>query len=386
MALCLQKLYEDTKDLEMRLVAGKKGMKNLVSGIHMVEHEEISSFLEEGEIVFMTGAGLEQEDSLFRLVQMNHANGASGMVVNIGPFIHKIPDEIKQYCDDNSFPLFEVPWHIQMMKIMKKCMTEVMRSEQARMELSAVMEAVILSPGQAERYLPQLERYHIEAEWNYCVGVLEGGDQWESGLQAYKKTAAERFLLNHYPKTMFFEMDRRYVVVFFNYEEPEADAGMRRLIKELTWNPGSSGGLMCGIGQTVHGIRCAGASYRQALDVIDMKKKGLPGDLLLYRELGLCRLLLPLKNEEVLEEFYKEFLQPLVHYDQANQTDYRKLLECYFDNNCNIHETAERLYVHRNTINYKLNKIEKILSCSLSNLEDRTRLKLALLIEKILRP
>ena len=87
-----------------------------------------------------------------------------------------------------------------------------------------------------------------------------------------------------------------------------------------------------------------------------------------------------IKQEYVLEDFYREYLYPLVAYDQANRTDYVKFLESYLKNNCNVHETSSQLYLHRNTVNYKLNKIGRILNCDLSNLRDKTGLILAYMI------
>lgn len=383
MALFLQKLYDDTRDLEMNLVAGKQGLTNVVKGIHMVEHEEISAFLEQGEIVFTTGAGLECESDLYQLVRKNHENGASGMVINIGPFIHGIPDSVREYCNDKGFPLFQVPWHIQMTRIMKRCMVEVMKSETMQMELSAAIETAITFPTRTEQYIPTFEKYNLRPGWKYCVSVLEiaDGEHMENSLRTYRRTAAENYLVQNFPGTIVIEMDRRYVLVFPKYEDTETEKAMRRFIKDFFWNMDYGVQVYFGIGQSVNGIEQIGTSYSQALNVVDVKKRGISGiSSPCYRDLGEYKILMSIKQEHVLEDFYREYLYPLAAYDQANRTDYVKFLESYLKNNCNVHETSSQLYLHRNTVNYKLNKIGKILNCDLSNLRDKTRLILAYMI------
>lgn len=389
MALSLQKLYDDTRNLEVRLVAGKEGLTNIVTGIHMVEREEISEFLEAGELVFTTGTGLEKESDLYCLVRSVCSKKASGMVINTGPFIHEIPAEVKVYCNGNGFPLFAVPWHIQMTKIMKLCMAEVMKSEQTQMELSTAMEEAIRCPERQERYLPQLERCNLRPNWVYCVGILEISETGNSGSNGkrYKRTAAEGYLMRNYPRTVITEMEGRFVFIFFNYRESEIDVSMKELARLFFWKQDCCTEMFWGIGQAEMGIEKISVSYRQALDVIDMKKREITdAGVSLYRELGLYKILLPMKGEKILVDLYTQHLQPLVHYDKTNETDYLPLLECYFRNNGNINETSGQLYLHRNTINYKLNKIEKILHCDLSNLEDRTKLIIALMIYYIHRP
>lgn len=389
MSLNVQKFYDDTRKSEVKLVAGRGGLMNIVTGVHMIEREEISEFLEAGELVFTTGTGLEKERDLYCLVESISSKGASGMVINTGPFIHKIPEEIRVYCNEKDFPLFEVPWHIQMTKIMKLCMAEVMKSEQTQMELSAAMEEAIRFPERQEHYLPQLERCSLRSNWVYCVGILEISETGnpESNGNRYRRMAAEGYLMRNYPRTVITEMEGRFVFVFFNYVESVIDVSMKELAKLFFWNQDCRTEMFWGIGQAEMGIEKIGVSYRQALDVIDMKKRGITdAGMSLYRELGLYKILLPMKREKILIDFYTQYLQPLIHYDKTNKTDYLLLLECYFRNNGNINETSCQLYLHRNTINYKLNKIEKILHCDLSNMEDRTKLIIALMIYYIHRP
>lgn len=56
-----------------------------------------------------------------------------------------------------------------------------------------------------------------------------------------------------------------------------------------------------------------------------------------------------------------------------------KTLTIYFENNCDINKTCEALYIHRNTLRYRIEKIEAITSLNLNKIDDKTRLYLSLL-------
>ena len=59
------------------------------------------------------------------------------------------------------------------------------------------------------------------------------------------------------------------------------------------------------------------------------------------------------------------------------------MLKLYLDNDGSVKAVSELLFLHRNSINYKIKKIEELLQCDLSTTKVRTKLYLAFLIEYI---
>ncbi|MCC7355703.1 MAG: helix-turn-helix domain-containing protein [Anaerolineae bacterium] len=95
-------------------------------------------------------------------------------------------------------------------------------------------------------------------------------------------------------------------------------------------------------------------------------------------ELGLYRLLLPLRGTEALAAFHEETLGPLAEYDRANGTDLLHTLETYFAQGCNLSRTAEALFIHRNSLLYRMERIAAITGLDLEDPEARLRLQVAL--------
>lgn len=70
MAVELQRLMEKVSHMDVNLIAGKGGIHNLVTWVHMVETTEASDFLEGGEIAFTTGLGLGNRTNLLDLIRL----------------------------------------------------------------------------------------------------------------------------------------------------------------------------------------------------------------------------------------------------------------------------------------------------------------------------
>ena len=77
-------------------------------------------------------------------------------------------------------------------------------------------------------------------------------------------------------------------------------------------------------------------------------------------------------------------VQPLLEYDALHHTDLAGVLQCYLRHDGSLQDTANELIVHRNTVNYKINKASEILKMDLTRLENRLQVMLGFGICQIL--
>ena len=59
-------------------------------------------------------------------------------------------------------------------------------------------------------------------------------------------------------------------------------------------------------------------------------------------------------------------------------------MQCFFENNLNVSETSRKLFVHRNTLVYRLERIRKLTGLDLRQFEDAVTFKVALMVKKYL--
>jgi len=151
------------------------------------------------------------------------------------------------------------------------------------------------------------------------------------------------------------------------------------LLKKETWNYfGSS--ITIAIGSIVDEIKYIKRSYQEANDVFFyLKNSNKHGECMSYKELGFYQLmLLNKKFGEFSQEFAKYLLQPLIKSDFEKGTSYLFTLESYFSNNCNLQLASDNLFVHPNTLRYRLERIKEISGFDFQLAEDRLNVHLAI--------
>ncbi len=113
--------------------------------------------------------------------------------------------------------------------------------------------------------------------------------------------------------------------------------------------------------------------------VLRMLRLAVRADMtpMFYDRLEVKKLILAVDDISLLESIYNENLKKLEVYDRDNGTDYMSFLRLYLKYDGSVQRVAQETFVHRNTINYQLAKIKKILGNNLKTFEERFKIILA---------
>jgi purine catabolism regulator len=142
--------------------------------------------------------------------------------------------------------------------------------------------------------------------------------------------------------------------------------------------------IRCGIGVPAGEISSWRGSFRQAGQALEMARRLDEDRPLYYPDLSIYRLLFQIEHNPELIAFQEETIGPLLA--QENSQELLHTLEAYFEHHGNVSQTAEALYIHRNTLIYRMERIATILNRTLDDPENRLALQLALYIQKMRRP
>ncbi|MHB2001786.1 MAG: PucR family transcriptional regulator, partial [Solirubrobacteraceae bacterium] len=107
---------------------------------------------------------------------------------------------------------------------------------------------------------------------------------------------------------------------------------------------------------------------------------------LAFEDTGAYRLLLSTMSENPgeLRRFYSETVEPLVAYDEQYETDLLQTLETFLDADGNVAKTAQRLFTHRHTIYYRLERVRELTGLDVSSSDGREKLSLGLKSMRVL--
>lgn len=137
-----------------------------------------------------------------------------------------------------------------------------------------------------------------------------------------------------------------------------------------------------GIGTTVDNIKDLARSYKEAQVAIEVGKVfDTEKSIISYENLGIGRLIYQLPTT-----LCEMFLQEVFKHGSLESLDRETLMtiQCFFENNLNVSETSRKLFVHRNTLVYRLEKIRKLTGLDLREFDHAITFKVALMVKRYL--
>ena len=137
-----------------------------------------------------------------------------------------------------------------------------------------------------------------------------------------------------------------------------------------------------GIGTRVTGIKDLAHSFKEAQVALEVGKVfDTEKSIISYENLGIARLIYQLPTT-LCDMFLKEVFKrgSIDSLDQETLFTIQK----FFENNLNVSETSRKLFVHRNTLVYRLEKIKKLTGLDLREFDDAIVFKVALMVNKYL--
>ena len=137
-----------------------------------------------------------------------------------------------------------------------------------------------------------------------------------------------------------------------------------------------------GISTIVDNIKDLARAYKEAQIAIEVGRVfESDKNIISYDNLGIGRLIYQLPTT-----LCEMFLQEVFKKGSLEMLDRETLMtiQCFFDNNLNVSETSRKLFVHRNTLVYRLEKIRKVTGLDLRQFEHAITFKVALMVKQYL--
>lgn len=140
-----------------------------------------------------------------------------------------------------------------------------------------------------------------------------------------------------------------------------------------------------GVGQLYGDLMSVPKSFKEAQHALKIGRstKG-PGNITFFNDLGIYRMLLQFAQSQDPNEFFCEPLQRLIEYNQQTDKELVKTIAAFLECNGNLTETSNKLFIHRNTLKYRLERIRDITQIDLDDAENRLMLHLGLKMNQVI--
>ena len=382
----------------LKLKAGENGLEQSVRWIYFADclqcvksEYRIENYIHGGEFVVLTNPSVTDDNrKLLELIRQMYGHGITALGINEG----QISGELMRYCEEKNLPLFELPEKYPLIDlsqiICRKLVLEENDRNAAEQLFSSILDAEHLS---RERVMAQARYLNIDLEGSFFVAEFAfASENTESGWENEDSLAAGRNVkpiilaeLSDYIKQDILILPQAGSILALIPDKDAEESHIKEIFARIVDRVQREYGidLMIGVGNSrayldeIKTSRNEAASALRAAEV-----SGSEGNIFFYREQGLYTLLSHVDDSRILDIYVEEKIGKLLRADKINDGNLSETLENYLNCSCNVKKTAEEMFLHRNTLNYRLKKIREILGCDLENLDTCLELKLAFLIRR----
>ena len=224
------------------------------------------------------------------------------------------------------------------------------------------------------------KKLHIQADVPRVIMILETGSGRDSNALELTRT-----YLSNSGKDFVTAVDENNVIVVKELSEADAAKEIERSAKSLENFLQREGfhDIRIAYGTVVQEIKEVSRSYKEAKMALDVGKIFFDErNIVAYSELGIGRLIYQLPIP-----LCKMFIREIFGGKSPDDFDEETLTTIYkfFENSLNVSETSRQLFIHRNTLVYRLDKLQKSTGLDLRVFEDAITFKIALMVVKYMK-
>lgn len=384
------------------VVAGQNGLDRIIRYVTVMEVPDISQWLKGGDFVitslYSVRDSLEKQCRLIE--ELNRVNSAA-IAIKTNRYISKIPDEVIKIANEKNFPVIEIPKNITYIDIMTPLMEKIFDLQNHFKIIEEYIREIIFHTYKNRASILERGRtlgYEIEegcfyvflTDINDFESIAKKFKYDERKLNALKENlyksiyGASKDLSNREGVTDFLIFRKSdSVAVFMHFKNEDsayksANEFLKSIIRYSKYYEKEIK-ITIGVSSIVYGIEGLEKGYKQSETaikfgrVLDKNK-----DYYKYNDFELFDMIFG-------EDLFK--VEYVVNSTLGKLKNNEKLIETlleYFDCNEDINMAAQKLYVHKNTLKYRVNSAESITGYDIRNINDKIKLYLGVTAYKML--
>lgn len=343
-----------------RLVAGQWGLNRSIERVGILDYEYVKNIkgqFVQGEFILSSFLFAKDDVSLLDMAirSLIEDNVACLAIKNI--YYDELPAEVIDYADKKGFPIFIFDNSVFFEDIITE-ITDIVRSVDKYAQMEAKVD-MILHKNSSKTLIRELAM-EINGSFNENFIVLY--------LKEKRYTSNKNIIniLEKYKQDSHSKGDAA-----LKYRDGILGIITSKKTDMIDWNKAvydfissmniNSDKFYIGIGENHFAINDLNIGIAESLNAMRICEINSQ-DMIFYENIGIYKILLPYMNEHWINDFCLNHILPLKHYDEKNGTEIFHTAFSYIENDGNIKETARTLFLHENTIRYRINKVKEILN------------------------
>lgn len=382
---------------KMKIIAGNKGLHKIIRWSYKAESIHLAKWVHGGELLIVSKMVIHEKNfNLYNFLKEAISLNISGALLLIGPnYIEQIPQSVIDLSNQKHFPLFLIPWDTPLVDIFEELGHAIASINLINDKHKDLLFSIIFNTNLSLDYL-KYQSQEVNFSFDGYLQFFEINFLLPQSENAIILNDVDKDTICQFIHTLFENehipiLSSSYtknIIALINVNNTSLDTLNTLFPQILNYIKENYPNYIVniGIGTRQKSLEKYKLSYEQASKCINLAIKQKQKNMIYYYEqLGLYQLFYDINNKTLLENFVHNILYSLMAYDKKYNTNLIQTLEVYLNKNCNLNQTAEILFIHRNTIKYRLQRIEEITNTSLDDAFTRLNFFNAILIKKFLQ-
>ena len=365
----------------MELIAGEKGLNRIVSWVYLVQTRPYDEHMNQGNFALIVVDNVRFDfKEVFKSIDELNDLGISGLGISVVDDKEKIPKKIIKKADDLSLPLFYIRWKgASFVDISQSIGNLILETNILNKRTGDYLYNLLFGYDVNDRYVRKISsQFGLDFDKPYRVGIITVDRQYGINLEQdehiyeYYSDCLNREVMKMKGRPMFMKFLNKFVLLFEAKENKEVEHELEKMLRKLDGSEMFKGVIQstCIVGAPYKDPSKFGQSYQEAKSLIP-KKDHLPNPsgkkVLSASSMGIYKYMFRGNDQREILEYCNNKLSKLEEYDHANGTFLQETLLSYYMNGFNSAKTAEALFIHRNSLNYRLKKIEELLDLEIGD-------------------
>lgn len=384
MALTCKSLLGLTAFNEIQLVAGQNGLEKPITWPYVKQTESLKGWINGGEILFVVEKNRDKGENFFaELMDECEMLKVSAVIFFCKgeEYVEHIPSCVCRLAEQYAIPVFEMPSDIRMIDVTREISNTIFlwnyQNKQAENFLMELLHEDYLTGNQR---ISDGTYYGFNLDKSSFVAVFCDKNMIDDGRNNLF-TIQNRFSLVSMGIAMECEKyGEKYIstfscgtlICYFSSEDKEKRKLLKKKINHLLeeQNRSNTSRILVGYSKLYPGINHMPAAYEEARQALRYAMKNMDGGVsCTYEEMGILRFLLAQKRKDELLDYCNEVLYELKEIDKKENSEYVRTLWLYLKMNNNLVKTAQIMYIHRNTLVNRINKIQAIIGKDINDVK-----------------
>lgn len=375
----------------LRLVAGEKGLDHIVTWPYFAEGYELRPWLNGGElIIYSTLEENRKGNSLEKLIRVCREADAACILIYVNEQFTEIPEELITLGNKLEIPLFEVPWEVKVVQLTREISNYIFKCNNQDDFMGELLKNILL--GKEENVwsggLENLITLRENKGYVMAVMMIYAQDYYELPKIFNYYRSCLQYALSGLFRNVCSCILKNLLVFLIPQEDVDVYKLGDRLQNILNGieDRNQKLELFTGISRGHENYKEIPLAFKEALYAVQYVESRKEEKVFQYYEdFGIEKILFEMPDTREMERLFRAYIGILVENDLEYDGKLCDTLLAFLENNCDLNITSEKLFIHKNSLRYRLKKIENLTKRKFSKMEDVSEFYIAWKIGKYLK-